>query len=73
MRSTRRLPSSTISSNERENRKSPTSTVAGLPQIRLAVRLPRRMPEPSTTSSCNRVAVWMNSTVAASLWWRVPP
>ena len=40
--STLRLPSSTISSNARLNRKSPTSTLAGLPQMRLAVRLPRR-------------------------------
>ena len=37
-----RLPSSTISSKARLNRKSPTSTLAGLPQMRLAVRLPRR-------------------------------
>jgi hypothetical protein len=67
MRSTFRLPSSTISSNERLNRKSPTSTLAGLPQMMLAVRLPRRRPEPSTTSSWSSVAVWMNSTAAASL------
>jgi hypothetical protein len=38
----------------------------------LAVRWPRLSPEPSTTSSCSSVAVWMNSTAAASLWWRVP-
>jgi hypothetical protein len=67
MRSTLRLPSSTISSKLRLNRKSPTSTLAGLPQIMLAVRLPRRRPEPSTTSSWRRVAVWINSTAAASL------
>ena len=36
------------------------------PQIRCAATLPRRSCEPSTTSSCSRVAVWMNSTAAAS-------
>jgi hypothetical protein len=70
--STLRLPSSTISSNARLNRKSPTSTVAGLPKTMLAVSLPRRVSLPSTTSSCSSVAVWMNSTAAASLWWRAP-
>jgi len=42
MLSTLSEPSSTISSNDRLNRKSPTRTLAGLPQIVLAVRLPRR-------------------------------
>src|SRR6266702_4673279 len=42
MRSTRSEPSSTISSNARLNRKSPTSTLAGLPQMMLAVRRGRR-------------------------------
>ena len=65
--STRKLPSSTISSKARLNRKSPTRTVAGLPKTRFAVSLPRRKSDPSTTSSCSSVAVWMNSTAAASL------
>jgi chorismate mutase len=38
----------------------------------LAVRLAAAQVRPSTTSSWSRVAVWMNSTAAASLWWRVP-
>ncbi len=59
-------PASTISSKARENRKSPTSTLDGAPQIRCAATLPRRNWLPSTTSSCSRVAVWMNSTAAAS-------
>ena len=42
MRSTRRLPSSTINSKLREKRKSPTRTEAGLPQIKFAVRLKQR-------------------------------
>ncbi len=50
----------------------PMLTLAEFPQMRLAVRLPRRIPEPSTTSSWRSVAVWMNSTAAASLWWRLP-
>ena len=65
--STFKLPSSTINSKLRENRKSPTRTLAGLPQMMLAVRLPRLRPEQSTTSSWSKVAVWMNSTAAASL------
>ncbi len=32
----------------------------------------RRRSEPSTTSSCSRVAVWMNSTTAASATWSLP-
>ena len=54
---TLRLPSSTISSNERESRKSPTSTLAGLPNASLAVARPRRSVDSSTTSSCSKVAV----------------
>src|SRR3546814_6951302 len=65
-------PSSTISSNERAKRKSPTSTEALLPQMIFAVLRPRRRSDPSTTSSWSRVAVWMNSTAAASLQWRGP-
>gem|GEM_PF-6849476 len=57
---------STISSKARANRKSPTSTDEAAPQIRCAATLPRRISEPSTMSSCSRVAVWMNSTEAAS-------
>ena len=57
---------------QRANRKSPTRTEAGLPQMMLAVRRPRRRPELSTTSSWRSVAVWMNSTAAASLCWRLP-
>ena len=34
----------------------------------LAVARPRRILESSTTSSCSSVAVWMNSTTAASSW-----
>ena len=60
-------PVSTISSKARANRKSPTRTLDGAPQIRWAATLPRRRSEVSTTSSCSRVAVWMNSTAAASL------
>jgi hypothetical protein len=59
-------PVSTISSKARANRKSPTKTLDADPQIRCAATLPRRRSEPSTTSSCKRVAVWMNSTAAAS-------
>ena len=62
----RRSPSSTIIWNEREYRKSPTSTLASLPKTWLAVSRPRRMSEPSTTSSWSRVAVWMNSMIAAA-------
>ena len=58
--------SSTISWKLREYRKSPTSTLAALPQTALAVLRPRRRSDSSTTSSCSRVAVWMNSTTAAS-------
>ena len=64
--STRSEPSSTISSNARLNRKSPTSTAGLLPHTAFAVSRPRRRSLASTTSSCSRVAVWMNSTAAAS-------
>ena len=37
-----------------------------LPNSALAVGRPRRSADSSTTSSCSRVAVWMNSTIAAS-------
>ena len=50
-RKTRKEPSSVINSNARLNRKSPTSTVAGLPKIMLAAALPRLSSLPSTTSS----------------------
>ncbi|MNG21077.1 hypothetical protein D3C84_1054030 [compost metagenome] len=56
----------TIIWKARVYRKSPTSTLAALPNIALAVWRPRRMSDSSTTSSCSRVAVWMNSTIAAS-------
>ena len=57
MRRTLRLPSSTISSKARANRKSPTSTLAGLPQMMLAVRRPRRSSTRKKTSSamCSRI------------------
>ena len=58
--------SSTISWKLREYRKSPTSTLAALPQTALAVLRPRRRSDSSTTSSCSSVAVWMNSITAAS-------
>ncbi len=66
---------STIIWKAREYRKSPTSTLAGLPNVSFAVALPRRSAEPSTTSSCSNVAVWMNSTTAARLnrCWPVYP
>ena len=66
-------PSSTINWKARANRKSPTSTDAWLPNTALAEAIPRRNALSSTTSSCSRVAVWMNSTQAASATWRVPP
>ena len=72
MSSTRRLPSATMSWKARLNRKSPTRTGALLPQTALAVAEPRRRSLSSTTSSCSRVAVWMNSTQAASASWREP-
>ena len=58
---------STIIWKAREYRKSPTRTLASLPQRWLTVALPRLSMEASTTSSCKRVAVWMNSMMAASL------
>ena len=49
----------------RLNRKSPTNTLDLFPQTALAVASPRRRSLSSITSSCSRVAVWMNSTQAA--------
>ena len=70
--STSRDPSSTINWNARANRKSPTRTDALLPNMALALASPRRSTLSSTTSSCSKVAVWMNSTQAASWTWRAP-
>ncbi len=70
--STRSEPSSTMSWKARANRKSPTSTEALLPNTALAEASPRRRLLSSTTSSCSRVAVWMNSTQAARCTWRCP-
>jgi hypothetical protein len=64
--STRMRLTDTIIWKAREYRKSPTSTLAALPNMALAVARPRRSDDSSTTSSCSSVAVWMNSTVAAS-------
>ena len=63
---TRMSPMRTIIWKAREYRKSPTSTEAALPNAAFAVWRPRRRSEASTTSSCSRVAVWMNSITAAS-------
>ena len=65
-------PSATISWKARLNRKSPTSTLALLPHSTLAEASPRRRSLSSTTSSCSRVAVWMNSTQAARPAARTP-
>ncbi|MNN83293.1 hypothetical protein D3C81_2003190 [compost metagenome] len=65
-------PTETIIWKAREYRKSPTSTEAALPNSALAVLRPRRSEDSSTTSSCSRVAVWINSTTAASWWWSLP-
>ena len=64
---TRMSFTSTIIWKAREYRKSPTSTLAALPNRSLAVSRPRRRVDSSTTSSCSSVAVWMNSTTAASV------
>jgi len=72
MPSTSNEPSSTMILKARLNRKSPTSTEDLLPQTALAVARPRRKSLASTTSSCSKVAVWMNSTAAASATWRSP-
>ncbi len=69
---TRMLFKPTIIWKAREYRKSPTSTEAALPNRALAVWRPRRIDDSSTTSSCSRVAVWINSTTAANSWWAVP-
>jgi hypothetical protein len=47
-------PVSTINSKARLSRKSPTSTLAWLPQTMLAETLPRRSELSSTTSSCRQ-------------------
>ncbi len=64
---TRMSSASTIIWKARECRKSPTSTLAGLPKFSFAVGRPRRIVDSSTTSSCSSVAVWMNSITAARL------
>ncbi len=65
-------PSSTISSKARAEQEVAHQHVALLPHTALAEARPRRRSLSSTTSSCSRVAVWMNSTQAASLMWRSP-
>ena len=65
---TRCEPTVAIIWKAREYTKSPTSTLAWLPKMLLAVARPRRFCEPSTTSSCSSVAVCMNSmNTAASM------
>ena len=49
------------------SRKSPTSTLAWLPQMIRAAGRPRRIALSSTTSSCSSVALCRNSTDAAKL------
>ena len=71
--SERSEPTSTIILKAWPSRKSPTSTLASLPHSMRAASRPRRISLSSTTSSCNRVAVCMNSTAAASLTWPSPP
>ena len=63
---TRCEPTCAIIWNAREYTKSPTSTLAWLPKMLLAVARPRRFCEPSTTSSCSSVAVCTNSMNAAA-------
>ena len=72
MSSARSEPTSTIILKAWPSRKSPTSTLASLPHLIRAATLPRRMSLSSTTSSWRRVAVCMNSTLAASLTWPSP-
>src|SRR3954453_22571745 len=67
MSSARSEPTSTIIRNAWPSRKSPTRTLASLPQSMRADNFPRRNSLSSTTSSCSKVAVCMNSTEAASL------
>ena len=65
---TRCEPTLAIIWKAREYTKSPTSTLAWLPKMLLAVARPRRFCEPSTTSSCSSVAVCTNSmNTAASM------
>ena len=59
-------PASTINSNARANRKSPTKTDASFPHTKFAVSRPRRKFDSSITSSCSNVAEWINSTAVAS-------
>ncbi len=70
--SARSDPTSTIILKAWPSRKSPTSTLASLPQSMRAASRPRRSSLSSTTSSCKSVAVCMNSTAAASLIWPSP-
>ena len=72
MSSARIEPTSTIILNAWPRRKSPTRTLASLPHSMRAASRPRRISLSSTTSSCNSVAVCMNSTAAASLTWPSP-
>jgi hypothetical protein len=65
--SARSEPTSTIILNAWPSRKSPTRTLASLPHSMRAASLPRRISLSSTTSSCSKVAVCMNSTAPASL------
>mmetsp|Transcript_28502 Transcript_28502/g.72513 ORF Transcript_28502/g.72513 Transcript_28502/m.72513 type:complete len:202 (+) Transcript_28502:1374-1979(+) len=48
-------------------RKSPASTATRVPYKLLMVCLPRRISHSSSTSSCTRLAVWIISTISASL------
>ncbi len=59
------LAVSTIIMKAWPSRKSPTRTLAWLPQIIRAAARPRRISLSSTTSSWSSVAVCMNSTAAA--------
>ena len=72
MSSARIEPTSTIMRKAWPSRKSPTSTLASLPQRMRAATLPRRISLSSTTSSWSSVAVCMNSTLAASFTWPSP-
>src|SRR6187399_2804464 len=63
---TRCDPTVAIIWKAREYTKSPTSTLAWLPKMLLAVARPRRFCEPSTTSSCSSVAVCTNSMNTAA-------
>ena len=60
------FPISTINSNDLLNKKSPTKTLLLFPHISLAVLKPLLLMLLSITSSCNNVAVWINSTQVAN-------